>query len=328
MNTPFRNLEPITDGTLAPANPDLYYGAYPEELDQSIRNKLAGHIIPSTMEDKPMAPNFFLEVKGPNGSLAVATRQARYDGAIGARAVHSLQNYGGEEPQYDNQAHTYSSIYHGGQLQLFAHHVTAPTTKGGRPKYHMTQVRSFSMTDTRETFVQGATAFRNARDLAKRHRDGFIQAANTRAAQAAAAAAAAQEDLSPTSHEFHDADDALQQHTADASNYALEDDSKATTIPHHLYAEDRSQEKSQEFEAPGFNDPSFASSFASSLKRPRQSLSPPGGSQSSKRRKLPNTARGTDDWQNSWAFLVTGLPKEAVMKGRRRRDGRRGEDQS
>ncbi|KAK7404174.1 hypothetical protein QQX98_010048 [Neonectria punicea] len=327
-NTVFGNLEPLTDGTLAPANPDIYYGAYPDELDRSIRDELAGHIIPSTMEDKPMAPNFFLEVKGPDGSLAVATRQARYDGATGARAIHSLQNYGGEEPQYDGQAHTYSSIYHGGQLQLFAHHVTAPTTEGGRPEYHMTQVDTWGMTGNIDSFRRGATAFRNARDLAKRHRDGFIQAANARAAQVAAAA---QEDLSPISHESHefmdrsdyiawqDADDALQQHIADASNYVLEHDSEATTIPHYLYAEDDSREPSQGFEAAGFHDPSFASSFTSSFstaKRPRRSLSPPSssrGSQSSKSRKPPNTARRTAESSMS----TTGSAQPGSSESRR-----------
>ncbi|KAM0415721.1 hypothetical protein ACHAPT_013306 [Fusarium lateritium] len=308
-NTAFGNLEPLTDGTLTPANPDFYYGAYPDKLDRSIRSELASHIIPSTMEDKPMAPNFFLEVKGPDGSPAVAARQARYDGAIGSRGIHSLQNYGREGPQYDGQAHTYSSTYHDGLLKLYAHHVTAPTTKGGRPEYHMTQVNAWAMTGDIDTFRRGASAFRNARDLAEQHRDNFIQAANARAGQVAAAA---QEDLSPISHELResvdrsdyialqDADDALQQQIADASNYTLEDDGEATTtLPHYLYAEDDSQEPSQEFEARGFDDPSFGSSFTSSFgtaKRPRQSLSPPSssrGSQSSKSRKPPSTARRT-----------------------------------
>jgi hypothetical protein len=44
----------------------------------------------------------------------------------------------------------------------------------------MTQYRSFAMTDTIETFRQGATAFRNGRDLTKEWRDGFISAANGR----------------------------------------------------------------------------------------------------------------------------------------------------
>lgn len=89
-NTVFANLEPLTDDIIVAAKPDIYYGAYPEQLDRPARNELAGHIVPSTMEDKPMAPNFFLEVKGRDGHAAVATRQARYDGAIGSRAMHSL----------------------------------------------------------------------------------------------------------------------------------------------------------------------------------------------------------------------------------------------
>jgi hypothetical protein len=53
---------------------DIYYGVYPEQLARSACNDLAGHIILLTMEDKPMALNFFLEVKGPDGKAAVATR--------------------------------------------------------------------------------------------------------------------------------------------------------------------------------------------------------------------------------------------------------------
>ncbi|PQK09885.1 hypothetical protein BB8028_0002g02090 [Beauveria bassiana] len=312
-NTVFGNLEPLTDGTLAPANPDIYYGAYPDELDRSIREELAGHIIPSTMQDKPMAPNFFMKVKGPDGSAAVATRQARYDGAIGSRGIHSLQNYGREEPQYDGQAYTFSSTYHDGYLKLYAHHITAPTTPGARPEYHMTQAGAYAMTHTRKSFVEGATAFRNVRDLAKRHRDSFIQAANARAPQPGTAAPedpyeAYEEASSPHQLQgsvdpsdyvsLRDADDALQQHIADASNY-LADNSEATSIPHYLYAEEDSQEPSQEFEAAGYDNPSFTSSFTSSFstaKRLRQSVSPPSssrGSQSSKSQKLPNTARRT-----------------------------------
>jgi hypothetical protein len=135
------------------------------------------------MDDKPAVPNWFLEIKGPNGIPAVATRQARYDGAIGARAIHSLQNYGEEEPVYDGNAYTYSSTYQTGRLKLYAHHVTAPTAPGERPEYHMTQVKASDMTEDREAFVKGATAFRNARDLAQRHRDRFIQEANARVRQ-------------------------------------------------------------------------------------------------------------------------------------------------
>ncbi|KMU75350.1 hypothetical protein CISG_04769 [Coccidioides immitis RMSCC 3703] len=92
----FGNLAPLTDGTLAQAKPDHFYGARPEQLDRQIRKELSDQIIPSIQNDLPMAPNF-LEAKGPDGSLAVATRQACYDGALGARGMHSLQSYRQDE---------------------------------------------------------------------------------------------------------------------------------------------------------------------------------------------------------------------------------------
>lgn len=69
--TKFGNLDPLMAGSPAP-NPDLYYGARSHQLNRNIRDQLSKHIIPSTMEDKPMAPNFFLEVKGPDGLTSVA----------------------------------------------------------------------------------------------------------------------------------------------------------------------------------------------------------------------------------------------------------------
>ena len=60
---PFTNLAPLTDGTLVPGNADIYYGARPEQLDRRVRDELSGHIIPSTQDDLPIAPNFFLAAK-------------------------------------------------------------------------------------------------------------------------------------------------------------------------------------------------------------------------------------------------------------------------
>ncbi|KUI73079.1 hypothetical protein VM1G_08886 [Cytospora mali] len=146
-------------------------------------------IIPSKHKNVPVACNCFLEAKRQDGSAAAMKRQACYDGAYGARAMHSLQNYGEEEPVYDGKARTFSSTYHAGTgtLQLYSHHVTTPATPGGRPEYHMTQVRSFGMTDTLETFVEGEKAFRNAQDLARDHRDEFIQTAYAKARREASA---------------------------------------------------------------------------------------------------------------------------------------------
>ena len=181
INKRFRNLEPLTNATnvtIPSAKPDFPYGATSADLDPAIRTELDQIIIPG--RNIPILPNFFLEVKGPNGLASVATRQARYIGAIGARAMHRLQNYGQEDPIYDDNAYTFSSTYHYGLLTLFTHHPTLPATPGGRLAYHMTQLKSYALTNDRETFVEGVTAFRNMRKLAKCNRDAFIKIANSR----------------------------------------------------------------------------------------------------------------------------------------------------
>jgi hypothetical protein len=179
-NIPFTNLDHITDGTLAPGNPDLYYGARPEQIDIQVRNKLSHQIIPSTQLDLSILPNFFLEVKGPDGNMTVSERQASYYGALGARGIHSLQSYGQDELGYNNNAYTITTTYVGGHLKICASHPAQPKGPGSRPEYYTTQLRSFAMTDTADTFRQGATTFRNARDWAKEQRDEAIRHANDR----------------------------------------------------------------------------------------------------------------------------------------------------
>lgn len=177
----FANLAPLTDGSLAPATPDRFYGARPEHLDRQIREELSNLIILSRRDDRPIAPIFFLEAKGPDGSAAVARRQAwYYDSALGARAIHALQSYQQERPIYDNNSYTITSTYADGTLKLYTTHRIEPKGPDCRPEYIMTQLRSWAMTDTPETFRQGASAYRNARDWAKEKRDEFIRLANER----------------------------------------------------------------------------------------------------------------------------------------------------
>ncbi|EGC46656.1 conserved hypothetical protein [Histoplasma capsulatum var. duboisii H88] len=176
----FANLAPLTDGSLVPGKPDRFDGARSEQLDRSIRNQLNDLIIPSTDDSLPMAPNFFLEAKGPDDSAAIARIQACYDGALGARGIQSLQSYGQDIPVYDNKAYTIMATYHDGTLKLYTSHPTQPTCLGNHPKYIMTQIKGWSLTSDPESFRQGATAYRNARDWAKEIRDAFINAANQR----------------------------------------------------------------------------------------------------------------------------------------------------
>ena len=118
----FANLEHLTDGTLKPGNPDVYYGARPEQIERQVRTELSGRIQPTTQDDSPFAPNFLLAAKGPDGTGAVAKRQACYDGALGARGMHSLESYGEKERNYNGNAYTLTSSYSDGQLKMYTSH--------------------------------------------------------------------------------------------------------------------------------------------------------------------------------------------------------------
>ncbi|KAF1355819.1 hypothetical protein EJ07DRAFT_63674, partial [Lizonia empirigonia] len=175
---PFGNLEVLTDRPLTQGKPDVYYGARPEQLDGGVRDALGHHIIPSTQDNLPVAPNFYTEVKGPDGSLAVAGRQACYNGALGARGMHSLQTYGQAETTYDSNAYTVTNTYHGGTLKMYTSHVGPPRAVGGRPETYMNQINGYNLTGNVNNFRAGATAYRNARDWTKEQRDTTILRAN------------------------------------------------------------------------------------------------------------------------------------------------------
>lgn len=182
-NLSFGNLKSFTHGILVKAQPDMYDGARPGQIELQIRDELKPFITPSKKEHAPALPNFFTEVKGPDGSGAVAKRQACYNGALGARGVHKLRSFGVDPAlAYDDKAYAITSTYHcaTGTLQMYTVHPNRSNDPNDSPEYHMSQLRSFSMTDTAERFREGARAFRNARDWAKEQRDELITAANGR----------------------------------------------------------------------------------------------------------------------------------------------------
>ncbi|KAK5069423.1 hypothetical protein LTR51_008673 [Lithohypha guttulata] len=178
----FNHIKPFNKG-LAAAKPDLYDGVAASKIDKRVRDQLGGLIVPSTNTTNPIAPNFFFEAKSEKGRADVAKKQACHDGAIGARAMHSLQNYGTDEVVYDGKAYSFTTTYLDGQLKMYTTHPTAPKTTGEQAEYHMTQMRSFAMTDTPDRFREGAAAYRNARDFADVQREILIKHANKLAAQ-------------------------------------------------------------------------------------------------------------------------------------------------
>ncbi|ODH27134.1 hypothetical protein ACO22_04299 [Paracoccidioides brasiliensis] len=84
-----------------------------------------------------MGTELLLEAKGPDGPLAVAIRQACYDGAPGARGMHSLQSCLQDGP-------------------TFGQHCSDDPEN--RSEYIMTQHKGWSMMSDLETFRQGAVA--------------------------------------------------------------------------------------------------------------------------------------------------------------------------
>lgn len=177
---PFNNLKPLTDGTLKPGNPDIYYGARPAQLSRNVREELSGNIIPTTEDKLPIAPNFFLEIKGPEGSPAVVERQACYNGALGVKGMHSLQSYQQDGPVYDNNVSAITSTYQRGLLRMYATHVGPPRSSGGRPEYCMTQLNSWVLTTSPGTCREALRAYRNGREWAEEQRNEAIRQANER----------------------------------------------------------------------------------------------------------------------------------------------------
>jgi hypothetical protein len=177
-NVQFTNLEKFDNNLKAP-NPDIYYGTRPIHLNERIRADLDAYLVPSTRTNLPVAPSFFLECKSTSGRFDVAQRQAMYDGAVGARAILKLQNYGDATVSYDGNAYSLTAVYHAGMgsLVMYATHPSQTTSAGGA-EYYMTRLRGYDMASDSNGFRSGATAFRNARDLSQEFRDRFIAKAN------------------------------------------------------------------------------------------------------------------------------------------------------
>ncbi|KAI0193915.1 hypothetical protein EV127DRAFT_317556, partial [Xylaria flabelliformis] len=179
-NLLFNNLTSLTDNLTVVIKPDFCDGACPEDVDLEIRRNLCNIIRPNKRLDFPLAQNFFFEAKAPEGSISVSDRQAMLDGAYGARAMHALQNYGMKQTIYDGNAYTFSATFITKVLQLYAHHVVAPTTPGRTPRYCMTSIDGYWL-GKNENYSEAVRALRNLRVIAQEARNRFIKVANTRA---------------------------------------------------------------------------------------------------------------------------------------------------
>lgn len=183
----FSNLKDLTDGSIAGASPDLYDGAYSSDVNPEILKELDSFINPLKPRATPMVPNFFAELKDPDSIKRIAEQEARYAGAIGARAIHEIRSIAEEDPDMvcDGKTYTITAIYHAESLRLSAHTRIEPSVPGGRPTYHVYRVGHYVMDSKLANFREAVIAFRNAREWAMKTRDEFIAAANARMQNAA-----------------------------------------------------------------------------------------------------------------------------------------------
>lgn len=87
---PFTNFDSLTNEATVKAVPDFFDRARPGSVNKTVSRALNQVIIPTKHADVLVVPNLFLEVKAAKGGVDVALRQACYDGAYGARAMHGL----------------------------------------------------------------------------------------------------------------------------------------------------------------------------------------------------------------------------------------------
>ena len=173
----FNNLAKF-DPNITVLQPDGYDGAKPALVDLRVRTDLDEHITPSTSKHLPIAPNFLREDKSAKGRADVAQNQAMHDGAVGARGILRLQNYGNSTMVFDGNAYTVSSTYLDGQLKMYATHPGPAANDAGEPQYYMTQLDTYALTGNMNGFRSGVSAYRNAREWAQQQRDDLIASAN------------------------------------------------------------------------------------------------------------------------------------------------------
>lgn len=181
LNCAFTNLVSRTKDTTSTLQPDYFEGALLEDVDVTVRDDLDKQIIPTKNVAAPIVPNFFLEVKSDVGKIKVVERQATMDGAQGAYIMHALRTYlSDEKPDYDDKAYAFTATLVRANLELYSHHLTAPSQPGGRPSCHMTLLQAYAL-NGEEAYSAGRRAFRNLRMRAKEDRDRFIAEANSKA---------------------------------------------------------------------------------------------------------------------------------------------------
>lgn len=174
-NQRFSKLSSITNDITTPPQPDFYDGYQPDNLDDGLVSATLKDFIAPRNEGL-LAPNFFLEVKGPQGNPWQALLQACHCAAIGTRGMLHLQSFRLPVQIYDGNVYTISCVFQAQPplLQIYAAYPILG--EDGATHYHMTGLGSWPFFDANNC-LEAITAFRNAREYAKEQRDALMSAA-------------------------------------------------------------------------------------------------------------------------------------------------------
>lgn len=129
-------------------------------------------------------PNFFIEFKGPAGCPKCCQRQAFHNGALGARALHQMRQYGAlpDDELFNRHAYTISICINArGKCSIYAIRVertqqppsllvpSAPTAT-----YHIHMLSVFNMLESVNEFHRGFETIRNLRSWARQKRQEIL----------------------------------------------------------------------------------------------------------------------------------------------------------
>jgi len=174
---PFTNLASITADTTVNPYPDFFDGAHREAVDQAVREPLDTVIISTKKEGVPIAPNLFLEAKGPGGTLDVAEGQCH----AGWRLWNHYHACLAELPSgYAGVRWQCLRVFSNLPLRIseFICPLRNPNPNpspraglGQGPSYHIYQINAYALTGNHEAWLEGIAAFRNMRRLAKKKKN-------------------------------------------------------------------------------------------------------------------------------------------------------------
>lgn len=162
------------DDKLIIPKPDYMEGCEMFHANMRLCAVLSPYIVTANVEEAPFAPNFFTKILGNLDSLEAAEKQARYDGALGARGIHMMLNLEKATEVFDGKAYTVTFIYYAGFLRMYLHFIV-PTGDPKYPRCYQTAVVSSWAMEDLEGFRDGVTAYRNAQDIAHALREEIVR---------------------------------------------------------------------------------------------------------------------------------------------------------